>query len=302
MAPMTLLSPLSALLLAPLLLGIINRTKAVFAGRKGQPLLQPYYTIIKLLRKSAVYSATTTWLFRAGPIVTLAALITASFMLPLGNLGAPVSFSGDVLLFIYLLALGRFFTVVAALDTGSAFEGMGASREVFFSAIAEPVLLLGILALCKHTHSFSLSGITGALSGFSLVPSLLIGAALFLVLLAENARIPVDDPNTHLELTMIHEVMVLDHSGPDFAYISYGVALKLWLFSIIVVRTLMPIHIANTAIDLLVTLLGSGVLAIAVGVVESVMARFRLTRVPLLMAAAFALAALALFFESGIIA
>ena len=185
MEPLTLLSPLAALLFAPFLLGIINRVKAVFAGRKGQPLLQPYFTIIKLLRKSAVYSATTTWLFKAGPIVTLASLIAASFLLPLGNLGAPISFSGDLLLFIYFLALSRFFTVIAALDTGSAFEGMGASREVFFSALAEPVLFIGIFALCKHAHIFSLAGVSGALSVFSLVPSLLIGAALFLVLLAE---------------------------------------------------------------------------------------------------------------------
>jgi formate hydrogenlyase subunit 4 len=298
---LTLVSPLAALLLAPLLPGIINRVKAIVAGRRGQPILQTYYNIIKLLHKSAVYSRTTTWIFKAGPVTTLGSLITACFLLPLGNIGSPISFSGDVLFFIYLLALGRFFTVIAALDTGSAFEGMGASREVFFSALAEPVLLLGIFALCKHAHCFSLAGVTGALSGFSLVPSLLIGAALFFVLLAENSRIPVDDPNTHLELTMIHEVMVLDHSGPDFAFISYGAALKLWLFSLIVVRSLIPFHIGNPVIDALVMFAGTAAIAVVVGIVESIMARLRLTRVPLLLVASFALAALALFFESGII-
>lgn len=301
MEPLTLLSPLAALLFAPLLIGIINRMKAVFAGRRGQPLMQPYFTIEKLLRKSAVYSATTTWLFRAGPIVTLASLVAAGFLLPLGKIGSPLSFTGDALLFIYLLALGRFFTVIAALDTGSAFEGMGASREVFFSALAEPVLLIAVFALCKQAHCFSLAGVSGASSGFSLVPSLLIGSALFLVLLAENARIPVDDPDTHLELTMIHEVMVLDHSGPDFAFILYGTAIKLWLFSLIVVRTLLPFHIASTPVDALVTLFGAAMIAAVVGTIESIMARLRLTRVPLLMSSAFALVALALFFESGII-
>ncbi|MDD5674048.1 MAG: NADH-quinone oxidoreductase subunit H, partial [Chitinivibrionales bacterium] len=146
---------------APLMLGIITKVKAFFAGRNGPPLVQPYYDIVKLLRKGAVYSRTTTWVFKAGPIVCLAGLLGALCILPLGRLGAPLSFKGDILVFVYLLGLARFFTVVAALDTGSAFEGMGASREVFFSALAEPVLLLCLFALCKDARSLDFSGILG---------------------------------------------------------------------------------------------------------------------------------------------
>src|SRR5687767_11494090 len=140
----TLISPILAMVLSPLLLGIINRTKAVFGGRRGQPLLQAYFDLWKLLQKGAVYSHTTSWVFRAGPIISLAATITAMLLLPFGSFDAPIHFAGDLVLFAYLLGLARFFTVVAALDTGSAFEGMGASREVFFSTMAEPALLLGL--------------------------------------------------------------------------------------------------------------------------------------------------------------
>jgi formate hydrogenlyase subunit 4 len=295
----SLLAPLVALVCAPALLGVIAKTRAFFAGRKGPPVLQVYFDIVKLLRKGAVYSTTTSWVFKAGPTVSFAALLAATCIVPLGALGAPLSFTGDILLFIYLVGIVRFFTVAAALDTGSPFEGMGASREVFFSALAEPVLLLCCIALSKSAESFSLFPIFGPPPPFSLVSAILAGASLFVVLLAENARIPVDDPATHLELTMIHEVMVLDHSGPDFAFITYGAALKLWLTGLIVVRTLLPVHPANVALDLLATLCGMVVLGMLIGIVESVMARLRLLRVPQLLAGAGALAALALLSGKG---
>lgn len=139
-----------ALVLSPLLLGVINRTKAVFAGRRGAPLLQPYYDLAKLLRKGAVYSRTTTWVFRFGPVVTLAGLIAVVGLVPLGGIKALAAFPGDLILFAYIMGLGRFFTVLAALDTGSAFEGMGASREVQFSALSEPALLLGLGTLAAQ--------------------------------------------------------------------------------------------------------------------------------------------------------
>ena len=286
-----------AMILAPFLLGMINRTKAISAGRKGQPLLQVYYDLLKLLRKGAVYSRTTTWVFRAGPIVGLAALLTSLLLLPFGAQRAPLAFEGDLILFAGLLAVLRFFTVIAALDTGSAFEGMGASREVQFSALAEPALLLGLATLAPLTGSFSLSGMLAGISAGTWLrtgPALALAAAVLLVVfLTENARIPVDDPNTHLELTMIHEVMVLDHSGPDFAFILYGSALKLWALGVLLLGILLPAQ-AGPWVDAVLRVAGMFVLAMVTGVIESTMARLRLTHVPQLLAGAGVLSVLAL--------
>ncbi len=302
--------PALALVLAPLLPGIINRTKAFFAGRDGQPLFQLYYDLAKLLRKGAVYSKTTSWIFRAGPVVGLASVISALFMLPLGGAASPVSFSGDLILLAYLLGVMRFFTVIAALDAGSAFEGMGASREVQFSALAEPVLLMGLAAVAQvgriHVPGgpiepgwlISLSAMYSRLSLAVWIHSgpalLMVSGALMVVFLAENSRIPFDDPNTHLELTMIHEVMVLDHGGPDFAMILYGAALKMWVFGSLLSGLLIPVRTGIWWLDAGATTLGIFALAVVTGVVESVMARLRLHRVPQLLVSAGFLSTLAL--------
>ena len=280
----------------PLLQGIINRVKARFAGRRGPPVLQLYFDLWKLLRKSAVYSNTTTWIFRAGPPVGLAALLVAALLLPLGGgLPAPMAFPGDVVLFAYLLGASRFATVLAALDTGSSFEGMGASREVTFSALAEPALFLSIAALALARGSISWTSVlSGQMQVWHLFgPALvMLIAALLLVALAENSRIPFDDPNTHLELTMVHEVMVLDHSGPDLALILYGASLKLFLLGAIVVRLAFPFE-ASFAGHLLLFLAGMVVFAVVVGIVESTFARLRMNRIPQILIAASVFAALA---------
>ncbi|MCE5231266.1 NADH-quinone oxidoreductase subunit H [bacterium] len=293
----TLIRFMLTLALAPLLLGVINRTKAVMAGRKGQPILQPYYDLAKLLGKGAVYSRTTTWVFRLGPVGTLAAVFVASLIAPWGGLGAPVSFAGDFILMAYMLGLARFLTVIAALDTGSAFEGMGASREVYFSALAEPTLLISLIALARLGGSISLStiyaGLTPNVWAAAGPALLLIVAALLVVVLAENARIPVDDPTTHLELTMIHEVMVLDHGGPDFAMIGYGAALKLWTLLALLAGLILP-HTGRTLIDAGAFLGVMFALAIVIGLIESTMARLRLVRVPQMLLGAGALAVLAI--------
>src|SRR5436305_10738935 len=221
---------LLALALPPLLLGVIAKTKALFAGRVGPPLLQPYYDLIKLFQKGSVFSTTTTWVFLAGPVVGLVTAGIAVLLIPLATATAPISFTGDLILLAYLLGLGRFFTASAALDTGSAFEGMGAAREVTFACLAEPALFLGLLVLAKLTGSLQLSGMLGAsLSSHWLTAGASLALVLlswFIVLLVENCRIPFDDPNTHLELTMIHEVRVLAHSGPACVMIIYGAALR----------------------------------------------------------------------------
>jgi formate hydrogenlyase subunit 4 len=289
---------LLALGLAPLLLGVTNRTKAAMAGRVGEPLLQPYHDVVKLMRKGAVYSRTTTWVFRAGPPVGLAAVMLAAALVPFGAAPALVAFPGDVVLFVYLLAAGRFFTVIAALDTGSSFEGMGASREVAFASLAEPALLLGLAAVARKTGSLSLSTMLGAATGPAWVeaaPALaLAAAALLVVFLAENGRIPVDDPATHLELTMVHEVMVLDHGGLDLAMILYGTALKLWLLGALVVGLVVPLGSGVVWLDVLAATAGMVGLAVLTGLVESQMARLRLAHVPNLLVGGTVLSVLAL--------
>lgn len=294
----SLLPPLLALIFAPLLLGITNRTKAIMAGRVGQPLLQPYYDLWKLLQKGAVYSRTTTWVFRAGPVVGLGALLTALALTPFGGIPALLAFPGDLIVFAYMLGLARFFTVIAALDTGSSFEGMGASREVTFSALTEPALFLGLAAVARHTGTVSLSAMFTGVTTESWAqagPALLLLAAAFLVVfLTENARLPVDDPTTHLELTMIHEAMVLDHGGPDFAFILYGGALKLWLLGVLLVSVLAPVHSGALWLDTAAAATGMVGLAVFTGLIESSMARLRLVRVPQLLVGASILSALAL--------
>ena len=297
MSALSIINFALALVLAPLLPGFINRTKACFAGRHGQPICQTYYDLWKLMHKGAVYSETTTWVFRAGPVVGLACVLVAAAIVPFGGTRGLLAFPCDLILFAYLLGLMRFFTVLAALDTGSAFEGMGASREVQFSALAEPALLLGLAAVTRLADSCSLSGMFPALSMASYMhygPVMaLIALAFLIVFLAENARIPIDDPNTHLELTMIHEVMVLDHGGPDLAFIVYASALKLWLLGSLLANLLLPVRTGHAWLDAAVAWAVVFCLAIVVGVIESSMARLRLPRVSRLLMGAVVLSGLA---------
>jgi formate hydrogenlyase subunit 4 len=283
-APVSLISPLCALVLAPLLLGLINRTKAFVAGRRGPPLLQHYFDRAKCLRRGAVYGDATSWVFRLGPVVNLAVLLAALLILPLGGIAPPLSFSGDLVVLAGLLALGRFATVLAGLDTGSSFEGMGASREVHFAALAEPAFLLALAVLVRVTGALSLAPIYQGITlsvWMTALPTLALTAMTLLVLtLVENSRIPVDDPTTHLELTMIHEVMVLDHSGPDLAYIHYAAALKLWIVGSLLVGLVVPLRSGILWLDGLAMLLGMAALAGIIGMIEAAMARYRLVHVP----------------------
>jgi formate hydrogenlyase subunit 4 len=293
-----LLHLVAVLALPPLLLGVIAKTKAAFAGRTGPPVLQPYYDLAKLLRKGSVFSTTTTWVFRAGPVVGVAAPLAASFLVPFGRQPAPVSFAGDLILFAYLFGLARFFLASAALDTGSAFEGMGAAREVSFSCLAEPALFFGLLVVAKISGSLSLSPMLSApwASGWMTAgaPLVLVVASWFMVLLVENSRIPFDDPSTHLELTMIHEVMVLDHGGPAFSLVLYGAAMKLFVLGALVVSLVIPFSAGSPALDWLAFVAGMLLLAVVIGVVESVMARLKLVRVPQLLITACLLSAFGL--------
>ena len=279
------------LVLAPLLPGLINKVKAWVAGRRGPPVLQLYYDLARLWQKGVVMSTLASPGFVAGPAVAWVALTGAAMLLPLGPAGAVFSFRGDVLLLIYLLALARFGTTWAAMETGSAFEGMGAAREVSYAVLAEAAMIAAVLTLSVQTGSISLATMLEPTAGAG---AALLAGGLFTVLLAENCRVPFDDPNTHLELTMIHEAMVLDHSGPPLAVILHGAAVKLLLFSVLLTQAVLPMGDLSPLAA--AGALAGGVLAVTVGVgaVESLLARFAFRRVPLLLTTAFLLCLFAL--------
>ena len=293
----SLAATVCALVAAPLLFGIVNRTKSFIAGRRGPPLLQLYWDVAKYLHRGVVYGETTSLIFRLGPVVALAVTVAALLILPLGGIGAPLPFTGDLVVLTGLLALGRFATVLAALDTGSSFEGMGASREMHFAALAEPAVLLAFATLAYTTGFLSLTPIYQAITAaawINALPTFALTAMTLLVLtLVENTRVPVDDPTTHLELTMIHEVMVLDHSGPDLGYIHYTAALKFWIVSSLLIGLLIPVRSGIFWLDLTAMLSGLVGLAVAVGIIESTMARYRLVHVPQFIVGAATLSAVA---------
>ncbi len=271
-------------------IGIINRVKSYWAGRRGPRLNQSWFDWLRLLRKTPVYSEVTSWLFPLAPMVVLATTVTAALFVPLVPGFAPISFVGDFVLVLYLLGLGKVFLMLSALDTGSAFEGMGASREASYSALAEPVMMLtlGTLILASGHSSFSELVVpqTELVAGVSLRVALSI--ALFLVLLIEASRVPADDPTTHLELTMVHEVMILDHSGPELAMVQYASGIKMVLLGGVISSLLNPFSSEHFPVLAMVfALLGILLVAVLVGMVESLTARLRFRAIPLLTFAAF---------------
>lgn len=283
------------MLSAPLFSAIILKVKAFFGGKKGPPLLINYYTLIKLFQKGSVYSTSTTFIFKLGPMVSLCSAITVLMFLPIAGHKPMISFNGDVVFIFYLLGLGRFFTIAAAMDTASPFEGMGAAREAFFPIICEATMFMILVLLYKLTSELSLSAYFSGIQPNNLwhiagSPLLFVVMALFIILLTENSRVPVDDPATHLELTMIHEVMVLDHSGPDLAFIELGSFYKLFFYATLLARLICPVEMGHSALNLFMftgSLLG---VYVAVGITESVMARFRMDMVPRFVLTSFVLA------------
>jgi formate hydrogenlyase subunit 4 len=286
----SLINVVLPLVLAPLSFGIINRVKAMFAGRKGQPLLQGYFDIIKLLKKDFVYSKTVSPVFRLAPVVVLASTMFVLTLIPVFSSVSLLSFPGDIIVLAYFFGLARFLMIIGALDTGSSFEGMGASREAFYSLIAELSIFIIFIVMALASHSFSLKDIFAvlprALESFPL--QVLLACSFFVILLLECCRIPFDDPNTHLELTMIHEVMILDYGSADLAMLEYASALKMWVFASLIVQIVVPDIFKNLVVSQVINLAGIFSIAIAVGVVESIMARFRLRRIPYILMGLFA--------------
>jgi formate hydrogenlyase subunit 4 len=291
---------LAALLLAPLLLGVINKTKACFVGRQGPSLLQPYYNLHKLFRRGCIRTTVSCGPLAWAPGIELSALLLAVLFLPYANQLSPFAFAGDAFFFAYLLGLGRFALIIGALDTGSSFEGMGASREVQFSALTEGALfaVIGFLAFASRSLNLSEMLSCPLPSNIPTVIAAVILAAgiAFIIMLVENCRVPFDDPETHLELTMIHEAMILDYSGPDLGFILYSAALKLWLMTALVVLMLLPGDMAPPGVLFILHLLGIFLGGVVIGAIEAVSARFRFLKLPqfLLGALCTALIALAL--------
>jgi len=286
-----LLQALFLMVAAPLVPGIINRVKAWVAGRRGPPVLQGYYDLARLWRKGTVLSTAASPLHILGVGVAWVATLGAALLLPLGPWPAALGFRGDAILFVYLLALGRFCIALAALDTGSAFEGMGVAREVSYAVLAEAAVIAGLLALGVRSGSVSLSAMLMPAAGAG---TALLALGLFVVLLAENCRVPFDDPTTHLELTMIHEVMVLDHSGPALAAILHSAGLKVLLFAALLVQTVLPMGGWAAPVAVLVWAAAVLVVAVAIGLTESLMARLAFRDVPMILSVGFLLCLFAL--------
>ena len=288
---------------APLLLGLVRTLKARFVGRRGPDPWQPYADLRKLLAKEAVVSATTSWIFQVTPYVLVATMLTAALTVPALVARPALGFAGGAIFLMYLFLLGTFFLALAGLDAGSAFGGMGSSREAAVAALAEPTAIVAIFALVLRAETTDLGGIVRHLAedpGAAANPGhLLAFAAFFIVMLAETGRLPVDNPATHLELTMIHEAMILEYSGRYLALVEWAAAMKLFLFMTLLANLFVPwgVPAEVTPLSLLVGLLALAakltLLAAVLAVTETAVAKLRLFRVPELLAGSFALAVLA---------
>jgi len=290
------------LALAPLLTGVVRKLKAWMQSRRGPPVYQPYLDLAKLMRKGSVVSEDASWLTTITPYVCLVSILVAALLVPV-FVTETFGFLGDLIVLVYLFAMARFFMALAALDAGSTFGGMGSSREMLVSALIEPAILLSFFTVALLTGTTSLVSVTSVIasSGASLIgPALLLAFAAFLIaILAENARVPVDNPSTHLELTMIHEAMLLEYSGKELAVMEYSSMVKLVLFMTIAWSAFLPWGVATEltasaiVIGIIVFLVKVLVMAAVIAIIESSMAKSRLFRLPNLLTMAFILAFLA---------
>lgn len=292
------------LAIAPLVTGVIRTLKARLQIRRGPGILQPYRDLHKLFRKGMVVPDTASWIFTATPYVLFASTAIAGLMIPMISAEAPLGVFGGVLAIVYLLGLGRFFLALGGLDTGSSFGGLGSSREMTIAALAEPAMMMAIFTVAIGANSTSLSEVARTAIGnnwsFIAPAQMLAFCALFLVLIAETGRIPVDNPATHLELTMIHEAMILEYSGPYLGLIEWGASVKQLLLMTLLINSFLPFglrpawSVAGALASLAYLLLKLLALSCAIVLVETTNAKMRLFRVPELLAVAFTLGALAL--------
>lgn len=301
-----LLNPIFALLAAPLYMALIRKVKAYAQGRKGPRLSQVYYDLRKLLHKETIYSPTSSWIMRFTPYLNLSTLLVASLFVPLVFVPKPWGGFGNVVVFLYLLALERFFTALGGLDAGSAFGGMGSSRSMSLAAVIEPSMVVSFAALAFVLKSLNMHEMF-ALTASEILPLnptlVLVSISLFIILIVETGRLPVDNPATHLELTMINEAMILEQTGKNLALLELSHALKQLLLMGILINTILPIGL-STEFDLgkivissVLFLLKAGMLAIIVGLFESSLAKMRLFRLPAFYVMAFFFSALTILIE-----
>lgn len=295
------------LAVAPFVVGLIRKVKARLQLRRGASVLQPYADLAKLFRKQPVISTTTSWIFTATPYIVFSSTLLAGLLVPVFTSTIPLNFAGNIIALVYLLALGTFFLILAGLDAGSAFGGMGSSREAIVASLTEPAMIMSIFAIALTAGSTNLSTIvhkTALLEGIVTDPSphLMALAALFIVTLAETGRVPVDNPATHLELTMIHEAMILEYSGRYLALVEWASGLKLLVFLTLIANIFAPWGIATSlepaalGIGLATYCVKVSGLAVLIGVIESMFAKLRLFRVTDFLGVAFILALLGMIF------
>ena len=291
---------------APLFISLIKKVKARTQGRQGPSVFQTYYTIARLLKKEVIYASASSRIMRVTPLVNIAAMLVAALFVPLVFVPEPAGGIGNIILFLYLLALARFFMALAGLDAGSSFGGMGSSREMSISAIIEPTTIIVFAALAfvfKTLNIFEMFAHSAA-SGTITTPILiLIGISLFIILIVETSRIPVDNPETHLELTMIHEGMILEQSGRNLALMELSAAVKLTLLMALLVNLIMPFGLATTLtltgilIAAVLFVVKCSVLSGIIGLFESSMAKMRFFQLPSLFAMAFFFSTLIIIIE-----
>lgn len=264
-----------------LMMGLIKKTKSFWGGRKGPSIMQPWFDFVRLMKKDFVISNTTSAVFKITPVITFASVIFAGLFVPLASGNAIVNIPVGLIVFAYILGLGKFFALISAMDTGSSFEGMGASREACFTSIVEPAFFMVIGSIMALTGNYTFDALGKILSSAGTYGILIIvftALVLFIMLLTEGSRVPVDDPATHLELTMIHEVMILDNSGSDLALLTWANGIKMLLISSLIAYMIIP----NNVSDFVGVLLYLGVIAllsVIIGTVESSMARIRMSHV-----------------------
>lgn len=278
---MKLLNFIILLFVPFLMMGIIKKTKTFWAGKKGPSIFQPLYDFIRLIKKDFVISNTTSVVFRIAPIITFSTVLFASLFVPLASGSALINIPAGLIVFAYTLALGKFASMISAMDTGSSFEGMGASREACFSTIVEPaffMVMASIMALSGNYTFDALSNIIASAGNYGVLIIVFSVVVLFIMMLTEASRVPVDDPATHLELTMIHEVMILDNSGSDLALFSWANSIKLLLLSSLIANMIIPSTIEGW-LSVLLYLLIMFIISIIIGTVESGMARIRMSHV-----------------------
>jgi formate hydrogenlyase subunit 4 len=301
-----LLNTTFVILISPLFVSLIKKVKAYTQGRQGPPLLQTYYSLLKLLKKETVYSDNTSLIIRITPYINIVCVIVASLSVPIVYIPGMVGGFGNIILFLYLLVFAKFFMALAGLDAGSAFGGMGSSREMTVSAVIEPVIIIVFAALgllLKTTNLYEMFRTSLQSSLFINPSTLLISLSLFIILIVETARIPVDNPETHLELTMIHEAMILEYSGPNLALMEMSHAVKQTILMAVLINILIPWGLTSApsvltvSISIITFIAKGAILAVAVGVFESMFAKSRLFRLPNLFMLAFFFSFSTILFE-----